>query len=188
MIKILIVLLIGLITTTEKVAVERDGIVVIEAESVALGSGWKLETDSPGYSGDGYITWDGENMYDKPGTGENSYHVHIHNPGTYYLQLRNYHNDPDPTECNDLFVKINDGEWIKTYSHVINQWNWHTGFDIQHVWGMLPKLELKAGPNTIFFSGRSKGFSIDRLVLVIAEKLALDAWQHQTESDKRDQE
>jgi hypothetical protein len=165
------------------VSVERDGIVVFEAESGEIVPDWKLETKADGFSGNGYITWRGENMFSAPGASTITYTFFVINPGTYYLQVRNYHDNPDNTESNDFFTKVNDGEWLKTYSHVINEWNWHTGTDVNHFWGRLPKFELRPGINYLQISGRSEGFSIDRFVFVIAEKMATGEWKTLGNSD-----
>jgi hypothetical protein len=185
-IKLLFISLLALMSQPEKAFVERDGIVVMEAESASYDSQWILETKAKGFSGNGYLTWNGENMFEKQGVGTLTFQVFVHNPGVYYLQLHNFHDHPDRTENNDLYTSVNGGDWIKTYSHINNEWTWHTGFDINHIWGRLPKFELKAGLNTIQFSGRSKGFSIDRLVLVVAEKLSMETWQTQPESEQVD--
>jgi hypothetical protein len=185
-IKLLFISLFALMSQPEKAFVERDGVVSIEAESVEYDSKWLLKTKAKGFSGEGYLTWNGKNMINKPGSGTLVFQVFVLNPGTYYLQLHNYHDHPDRTENNDLYTRINEGDWIKTYSHINKQWTWHTGFDINHVWGRLPRFELKAGLNTIQFSGRSKGFSIDKLTLVVAEKLWMETWKTQSESEQAD--
>lgn len=186
LIKLLFISLFALMSQPEGAFVERDGMVVMEAEAVEYDSQWVLETKVKGFSGEGYLTWNGQNRIKKPGSGTLVFQVFVHNPGTYYLQLHNFHDHPDRTESNDLYTRINEGDWIKTYSHTNMQWTWHTGFDINHIWGRLPKFELKAGVNIIELSGRSKGFSIDKLVLVVAEKLSLETWKTQTESGRVD--
>ncbi len=185
-IKLLFISLFALISQPEKVFVERDGVVIIQAESVEYDSQWVLETKAEGYTGEGYLTWNSKNRFNKPGSGTLVFQVFVHNPGTYYLQLHNFHDHPNRTESNDLYTRINEGDWIKTYSHINKRWTWHTGFDINHVWGLLPKFELNAGLNSIQLSGRSKGFSIDKLALVVAEKLSMETWKAQPESEQVD--
>ncbi|GAB5408436.1 MAG: hypothetical protein BalsKO_08010 [Balneolaceae bacterium] len=90
---------------------EIDGIVVIEAEKDSLPTGWSLENEIEGYTGNGYMVWRGENLFGNPGNGLISYFVHIQTPGTYRFNWRSRITiGNDITEHNDNWLKIPDAD------------------------------------------------------------------------------
>lgn len=143
---------------------EKNGIVVFEAESIALSEGWSLENTIQGYSGGGYITWTDPNIIEKNGQGLLSYPFKIINPGIYTLKMRNYHSCEDFTECNDVFVKMDDGDWQKNFNHTLRRWDWNSRQDIDHIFTD-SEFFLNEGNHTLYLSGRSQGFSIDKMSL-----------------------
>ncbi len=150
--------------------VERDGLLVVEIESAPLADGWRLETEMAGYSGDGYYTWRGPNRFGEPGTGVLAYPVRITTPGRYSFRLHNRHDEPDHTECNDVYVRLGGDEWVKVFSHKAGEWNWVSRKDFGH---NSPKpnatYDLLAGDHTFYLSGRSANFSIDRFHLYLED-------------------
>ena len=149
---------------------ERDGIVVVEIESAPPTDGWRLETNLVGYSGEGYYTWRGPNLFNRPGTGMLAYPVRITKPGQYRLSLHNRHDDPDYSKSNDVFVRVDDGIWIKVFSHQRRRWNWDTKQDPDETTAKPPAIyELAAGDHVLYISGRSADFSIDRFHLYLLD-------------------
>jgi hypothetical protein len=167
---------------------EVNGFVIGEIEDAPATDDWVFETDVPGYSGSGYYTWDrGAGLDPVGGRGRLVYKFHINQAGTYHFRLGNFHDHPDSTEENDVYVRI-DGdsaqwrnryfgaEWVKSFSPVAFKWNYSTWFE----WFQVPDdhstTKYQDGDNTFFFdegmhilelSGRSHGYSIDRFVFFL---------------------
>jgi len=153
------------------VFVEQNGLVAIHMESNPP-SGWTLSTSTPGWTGDGYFRWNGPNLFQQPGAqGVFAYDVLISTPGTYTLFLRNRHDDPNPTEHNDVWVKVDNGAWEKVFSNgytslpYVGHWSWesrteHPGFPQATYY-------LSPGQHRINFSARSYGFKMDRVHLAL---------------------
>ncbi|MEM6766512.1 MAG: malectin domain-containing carbohydrate-binding protein [Bacteroidota bacterium] len=90
---------------------EENGLVVLEAERTQLADGWVLETDIPGYTGNGYIKWDGNNSFGTPGNGLITYKIQINNPGTYRMNWRSrIATGANPTEHNDSWLRFDDAD------------------------------------------------------------------------------
>ena len=86
---------------------EQNGIVVIEAESGDYPANWAEETAFSGFTGDGYLRFDGSDHFGTPGFDTIEYQVEITNPGTYKFQWRNtFGFGNNPTEHNDSWLKI----------------------------------------------------------------------------------
>ena len=148
---------------------EQDGIVIVEIESTPTVDDWLALTAFPNFTGHSYYKWDGPNHFSQPGNSVLTYQVHINNPGTYNLWIRNRHEDSDSTEENDCWTRMDDGQWNKTYSNgpgTVSQWNWVTQFELNG--GALHQqasYDLSAGVHTFRISARSHGFYIDRFHL-----------------------
>ncbi len=160
------ILFCGQVTANEEdfAFLEEDGVVIIEIESVPLAGAWAFETDLKGYTGEGYYTWKGPNLFRTPGHGVLTYKIYVTNPGQYNLFIYNRHDFHDRTENNDVWVRVNDGRWIKTYSSINREWTWHTRYEFSHGNRGPAVNELKEGLNIIQLSGRSTDFSISRMV------------------------
>lgn len=143
---------------------ETDGILVFEAESISLTDGWSMENTIDDYSGEGNITWADSTTIETNGQGLLSYNFEITKPGVYTLKMRNYHSCEDFTECNDVFVRMDDGDWRKNFNHTLSNWDWNSQQDIHHIFSNSQFL-LKEGKHTLYLSGRSKDFSIDKIAL-----------------------
>lgn len=146
---------------------EQDGLLVVEIESAPTSDDWVRETSLSGYTGAAYYTWDGPNRYNAPGSGVLTYRINITTPGTYNFRMHNRHDFPDSTLANDVFVKLNDGDWVKTFSPRRGEWTWTTRHEFGHNDKPLAEYTLDAGVHALQFSGRSNGFSIDRFVLYL---------------------
>ncbi len=146
------------------VFIEENGIIIIEAEDVPLSDGWELQNEVADYSGEGYITWLKETNVEKNNQGLISYPIKITNAGNYTVKIRNYHPCEDFTECNDIFVKMNDLEWQKNFNHTLAEWDWNSRQDIDHVFSDAT-YELDEGTHTLYLSGRSQDFSIDKIAI-----------------------
>ncbi|HBX67559.1 MAG: hypothetical protein CL670_06170 [Balneola sp.] len=146
------------------VLVEKEGIVIVEAESTTLSEGWELQDEVAGFSGEGYLTWMLPTNVEAQNQGLLSYSFKISEPGKYTVKIRNYHDCEDFTECNDIFLKMNDGSWEKNFNHTLSEWDWNSRQDIDHVFSDAT-YDLEAGTHTLHLSGRSQHFSIDKIAI-----------------------
>ena len=144
----------------------EDGLVVIEIENHAP-NGWTEAASPTGFTGEGFFRWDGPNLFNSPGTAVISYEILAPSAGNRRLSLRNRHDNPDPTEENDTWVRMNGGPWIKLFSNLpgtVGNWNWDSRFDFGHSQPMPEaSFDLVAGVNLLEFSARSFGFMMDRV-------------------------
>lgn len=98
-------------TTTEtnytaRTFVESDGLVVVEMESTGYGGDWRFYRGL-GAIGNGYLVWEGNDLFSTPGTGVININIKIRNPGTYRFIWRNIVSKGDSaTEANDSWLKI----------------------------------------------------------------------------------
>ena len=146
------------------VYVETDDAVVIEIESVPTVEAWQLETTFLGYTGKGYYVWRGPEQYGTPGNGILTYPISVTKSSDYQLNIRNSH-PTNPSLFNDVWVRLDNGPWIKSFSNVINAWTYDFNFD--RGGGNLGAAifeDVTAGIHTLELSGRSAGFRLDRLV------------------------
>ncbi|MFT4537944.1 MAG: hypothetical protein ACI841_004066 [Planctomycetota bacterium] len=154
----------GFASSNEPIYQTDDGLVVIEFESLTSGGHWATESSIDGYTGDSYLRWDGPNYFNEPGHDTFGVNIEIYEAGTYNLRIRNRHDHPDSTEANDVFTRMDGGDWQKTFSAQNNVWTWGTRFEID---GGHPQAEynLSAGVHRLEFSGRSLDFIMDRFHL-----------------------
>jgi hypothetical protein len=158
--------LVLVLAQAESALEESGGLVVFEAESAGPKGNWKLETSMAGFTGTGYVTWTGPDLFGAPGKDALEWTVHVGRPGRYRLHLRNRHDFADATLQNDCFARMDEGPWIKTFSGQRGQWTWATSHELES--GKPPaSYELSAGLHVFRISGRSKGFSIDRVHLAL---------------------
>lgn len=146
------------------VFLEKNGIVILEAESITISEGWELQTSVEGYSGEGYLTWTPSTNVQPNGQGLLEYSFKISNAGNYIVKIRNYHPCEDFTECNDIFLKMNDTEWRKNFNHTLAEWDWNSRQDVDHVFSDAT-YTLEEGTHTLYLSGRSQDFSIDKIAI-----------------------
>jgi hypothetical protein len=152
-----------LLLQADAIRVKSDGSIRIEIES-APPSEWKRETPLPGYTGTGYYTWRGGDLFGAPGRGVLRFAIRIGRGGTWHLRLRNRHDFEDATLENDCFTRMDDGPWIKTYSSERGAWTWSTNHETERAKAPA-QYELEPGLHMLEISARSKNFSLDRIAL-----------------------
>ena len=148
---------------------EQNGLVVIQPENRGIAGGWSREKQG-GSTGNGLIKWVGSNHYFSPANGIIEYKIKITTPGRYSLLMRSNKKHPEADNANDLFIKIDNGDWIKTANtdSAINQWSWSTFYIVPPgETAVPPSVELSQGIHSVFISGRSNGFLLDRLHLFL---------------------
>ena len=145
---------------------EQNGLVVMQVESVPVVPMWTFDTSVPGYTGTGFYRWDGPDMFNTPGGGTTVYTFDVTTPGTYNLSIHNYHDDPQPDQNNDCWIKMDSANSVKVFSNngtsTVGVWNWASDFNST---GAQANFFLNAGTHVMKMSGRSNGFHIDRFHL-----------------------
>lgn len=156
---------------------ETDDTVVIEIESVTAVEEWQLETSFPDYTGSGYYVWRGPNYLDiaQAGNGILSYPLNLTKSGTYRLNIRNSH-PLSPSDFNDVWVRLDDREWIKGFSNIIDSWTYDFNFEHGGILTAADFENVQPGLHTLELSARSAGFRLDRLVLSTNGMGQLDTW------------
>ncbi|WP_096086303.1 DUF5060 domain-containing protein [Agaribacterium haliotis] len=103
--------------TNPSLYVERDGLVVIEAETTesALGS-WLRKTSIDGYSGSAYLEFNGNNAQSGPADSPLTYRFKVNKAGLYYLDMHVAKVDMELNGqwrtdiANDAYVRL-DGDF-----------------------------------------------------------------------------
>ena len=142
---------------------QSNDVVAIQMESATPPGGWNLSTATPGYTGDGYFEWTGPNYFFNSGNGLFGFDFEISTSGTHKISIYNRHEDPDPTEDNDTWIRIDGGTWKKAFSNMpssVGNWTWETR--LSPGGGQLT-YTLSPGLHRVEFSGRSNGFKMDRV-------------------------
>ncbi|MEM9475977.1 MAG: Ig-like domain-containing protein [Pseudomonadota bacterium] len=159
---------------TDAMWVAQDGDVVMQAEkgvptnpSDSGHANWKISDDLNGHSGDGYLHWNGPNLYGKPGSGALSYEFEVSEDGNYKLGLLG--SRPKNGEAsdlnNDFWVRMDGGPWKKVfYSGQRETWNWGEKFDVNHQKSPAA-YDLDAGKHTLEIAGRSEDAYLDKIHL-----------------------
>jgi len=142
------------------------------------------------HTGQGYYVWLGENRFGEQQIQDNGLlyvDIYVQTPGTYALFLRNRHEDPNPTENNDIWCRMLDAQanpipsgsghtdWRKVFSNEFQNgsyptgfWHWQSTEEQDGVpWQQWLRMQwtLSVGVHRLQFSARSAGFFIDRVVL-----------------------
>ncbi|QDV05623.1 hypothetical protein Poly30_11220 [Planctomycetes bacterium Poly30] len=150
-----------------QVYLAQSDLVVIEMEASGAPEAWGISTATPGYTGESYIRWNGPNLFNQPGQqGVFAFDFEVANGGTYRLNVRNRHENPDPTEENDVWIRMDGGTWVKTFSNQagsVGAWTWESRFDYGHGNQPQASYNLSPGVHRVEFSGRSFGFKMDRV-------------------------
>lgn len=91
--------------------IEVDGLVVIEGEEMAYSEGWEFHSEAEGYTGSGYISWEGGNQYSAPNGGLITAGIQIKEPGIFRFR---WHSKvglgSDTTESNDTWLRFSDAD------------------------------------------------------------------------------
>ncbi len=140
-------------------------VVVVEMEDLAEAAGWSASSSLAGFAGRGYVEWSGPDMAKKPGTGLVGFETCLETAGSYELRLHNRHDAPDVTDANDVWLRVDGGEWTKVFSSFRGEWTWDTRQRSTEGNVGPVILDLKPGTHKIELSGRSQGFMVDRVHL-----------------------
>ena len=174
---------------------EVNNLVIIEAENLNYtGTDWSLKTDFPGYTGVGYLSWDGPTYYNTPGEGLLTTTIQINTPGTYRFRWHSkVGNGNSSTDHNDSWLRFPDasdfyGEqngariypndtgqspnpvgassdgWFKIYISGTTDWTWSTNTSDHDAHDIYVEFDT-AGVYTMEISGRSTDHLIDRITL-----------------------
>ncbi|WP_158211881.1 Ig-like domain-containing protein [Robiginitalea sediminis] len=173
---------------------EENGIVVIQAESGNLSGSWQRQSSASGFTGSGYIVWNGSDYFNNPGNGVINYTVRINSPGTYRFTWRSRVGIGDvSTEHNDTWLRIPDaadffaqngssilypkgsgktpnpngagaGGWFKVFLSGTTSWTWSTRTSDFNGHNIYARFN-SAGNYTIQLSARSRGHQIDKIVM-----------------------
>lgn len=169
---------------TSRKYMEKDGVVVIEAESIPSPAGWAYFADKSGHTGYGYYEWQTKKQGLPAGQGLLKYRFEIGTSGNYQLLLREKMRDPknrpdtlDP-DGNDVWVKFTGGKDVEKQAVLGNDWGkiailghpegwtFNTNADQSKTHEITPACRyFDKGVYTIELSGRSEGYAIDRIVL-----------------------
>jgi hypothetical protein len=167
---------------------EKNGLVVVECESVPAGDSWVLRSGSyvlkgtntvAGYTGNGCYHFTGNTETSGSVKGTMAYLIHITNPGKYRLYLRGMEAPIESgagDQANDCYIKMVgqsgcEGTFTK-YVRLGNSYEWTFGIRLEcssHTFSDAI-YELSAGTHTFQIAGRSKNFLIDRFVLINSAK------------------
>ena len=138
--------------------------VVMEMESQAPIGGWVEESILNGYGGDSYFRWNGPNLYSTPNVDTLTFRFKVNTAGNYLIRQHVRHDDPDPSEENDCWARLDGGTWEKLYHNTgasgVGVWSFNSRYESTNDF---PKHVLSAGVHTWEVSGRSNNFKIDRI-------------------------
>jgi len=173
---------------------EKNGLLVMEAENLSSATGWVNSTAVNGFTGNGYIDWQGANSFGNPGNGTITTKIKINTPGTYLFQWRSKVGEgTNSTESNDSWLRFPDaddffgqkgngivypkgsgktptpegagsGGWFKVYLSGTTNWTWSSNTSDNDAHKIYVKFNA-AGVYTMEVSGRSKHHLIDRIVM-----------------------
>ena len=165
---------------------EENGLLVMEAENThsSLGN-WKKSTAIAGYTGSGFIEFDGNKYQSGNANSPLIYTFTIQNAGVYRLVPRAATTRPSGVpsdQGNDMYLKmegdfspgsnatlqnLSKNQKFFTILKKANQWVWGRQFDMNNSHTFREaEYNFKAGETyTLTVSGRSKSYSVDRIVL-----------------------
>lgn len=88
---------------------EKDGLVNVEFENSEFSDDWKLKNDGDGFSGEGYMVWEGEQYLGNPGNGTAIFRIKIENTGTYqFIWNSAVKMGNSGSDHNDTWLRFND--------------------------------------------------------------------------------
>ncbi len=157
------------------------GLVVIEAEEAGSSLGdWEKKTDVVGFTGTAHLEFSANSPSGGPPGSELKYRFTVDKDGIYRIMIRAHKRLEGANEdnCNDCYIRL-EGDFTADDVHELIKlqtdqkffggssegWDWAVQMDIN---GNLtePVYNLKAGEKyTLYISGRSKRFNIDRIVI-----------------------
>ncbi len=146
---------------------DPSNVVVMEMESQEPIGDWVEESDISGFGGDSYFRWNGPNFFGTPNVDTLTFNFEVSKAGSYVIRLHVRHDNPDWTEGNDCWVRLDKGTWLKLYHNTgpgsVGVWSFNAVYDGTN---LLPIHDLSAGAHTWEISGRSTDFIIDRIHVV----------------------
>lgn len=96
------------IINSQKVEYEKSR-VIVEMEQLLLNGNWKVDSLISGYSGTGYIFWEGDQHFQQTTYGVIEFQIAIKKPGIYQIIWHSrVGKDTINTEHNDTWLKISD--------------------------------------------------------------------------------
>ncbi len=144
--------------------VDPNNVVVMEMESQQPIGDWVEESIVSGYGGDSYFRWNGPNLFGTPNVDTLTFNFELSAADTYVIRMHVRHDNPDWTEGNDCWVRLDGGTWEKVYNNTgpgsVGVWSFDALYDDTD---SLPIHDLDAGTHTFEVSGRSTDFLIDRI-------------------------
>jgi hypothetical protein len=163
--------------------VEKDGLVIMEAESTTSRLGdWEKRTDVDGYTGSCHLEFTGNKPMSGSPKSPLEYRFRTGRAGDYTLTIRARKRlgNEEPDKCNDGYVRI-EGDFDrggektaplaelkknnKFFGGNADGWGWATRLDIHHK--KYPAVyRFKADQTyTFVLHGRSQRWNVDRIVL-----------------------
>ena len=176
---------IGFIYSQEPVFIEKNGLVVIEAESVPMGENWRFRSGNfllggkhsiMGYTGQGAYHFVGNSETNGPVNSPMEYKIKISNPGKYRFFMRGMEAPIESGKgdrANDCYIKMEgqdgcEGKFTKFVRLGSSfQWTWKIRLECSHHTFSDPIYDLNEGVHTFSVAGRSKNFLFDRMAFVL---------------------
>ncbi len=88
---------------------EKDGLIVVEFESIKDHNDWTKENSTTGFLGTHYLVWKENQFLNAPGNGLLTYKIKISNPGVYQFIWRSrITNGTSGSEHNDSWLRFSD--------------------------------------------------------------------------------
>lgn len=162
-----------------KVFKEKDGLLIMELEHAPLPDLWAFRADTSGYSGAGYLAWQGENNYSKREIGVLELHFEIVHEGNYGLTIRNKIGGTDRGNNNDLNISFQGGQdttgfrifggWFAVFTNETGSWQTDLRGEIDGDHFVLTRY-FEPGSYSLRLSPRSTNFHIDRVAFFRKEQ------------------
>ena len=174
--------------------VEKNGLLVVEFESVFNKNSWVLGNTIEGHAGTGYLTWTINENFGTPGSGTLTYPIKITKTGTYrFIWKSRITKGTSGTEHNDSWLRFIDASdfygkkgdhivypgglgktpvpagssssgWFKIYMNGLNNWVWISSTSDHDAHEIFVKFDTP-GIYKMEVSARSSYHSLDRFVM-----------------------
>ena len=148
-------------------------IIAFEPENAELPETWKNHipgSSLPGYSGDGYIEYTGNNLIKDEN--QISFELTVENSGNYQLIMRSAikYTGPIPDQSISCFIRLVgangwQGEFSQFISRSINFWKWGGKAEHDHIRETVIYKLYANQPYTFQIRGKTRRFNIDRIVI-----------------------
>ncbi|GIV33216.1 MAG: hypothetical protein KatS3mg031_0751 [Chitinophagales bacterium] len=164
----------------EEYPTEENGLLIVECEiATNRPANWKLVTDVSGYTGSGFLRYEGPEYLYTPGNQLIVYKVNINHPGRYRFQNRSRNNSSVSNIHNDYWLKFPHGGarkfqlgvdkgpligWFKVYQNHPNTWSYQTSTVEENPHDIYVDFNAP-GTYEIHVSARANMFMLDRFIL-----------------------